>query len=97
MHSNALWHQQDDCLFFQGRWTHESVSAVWQQLPKGGVVRVDVADVLQFDSAFLTLILQLAPSTQQLLIVRGANTAMLSLLNLYNLTSLLIIETNDYE
>lgn len=97
MHSNALWHQQDDCLFFQGRWTHESVSAVWQQLPKRGVVRVDVAEVLQFDSAFLTLILQLAPSTQQLLIVRGANTAMLSLLNLYNLTSLLTIEANDYE
>ena len=97
MHSNALWHQQDDCLFFQGRWTHESVSAVWHELPKRGVVRVNVADVLQFDSAFLTLILQLSPSTQKSLIICGANTAMLSLLNLYNLTSLLTIEANDYE
>lgn len=97
MHSNALWHQQDDCLFFQGRWTHESVSAVWHELPKRGVVRVNVTDVPQFDSSFLTLILQLAPSIQQSLIIRGANTAMLSLLSLYNLTSLLTIEANDYE
>lgn len=95
MHFNGLWHQQDDCVFFQGRWTHESVSAVWQQLPKQGVVKINVADVVQFDSAFLALILQLAPSTQASLIIHGANKAMLSLLNLYNLTSLLTIEVKD--
>lgn len=97
MHSETCWRKQDDCLFFQGRWTHESVSAFWQQLPRSGVVKVNVADVLQFDSAFLTLILQITPPMQQNLIVCGANKAMLSLLNLYNLTSLLTIEVNHYE
>lgn len=97
MRSNPLWHHQDDCLFFQGRWTHESVSAIWQQLPKMDIAMVNVTDVEQFDSAFLTLLLQLSSSTQQPLIIRGASTAMLSLLALYNLTSVLTVEAHDHE
>lgn len=91
MHSNSLWRQQGGCLIFEGRWTHDSVSEAWHRLPRVGVERVDVGGVNQLDSAFLTLLLQLSPS-QQLLAVKGATAALRSLVGLYNLNAVLMIE-----
>ena len=92
MRSKPQWYQEDDCLFFLGSWTHESVSAVWHSVCKQSVQIVNVAQVKEFDSAFLTLLLQLLPVTHQALMLQGANAPMRSLLTLYNLTSILTIE-----
>lgn len=94
MHSEFSWHQQANCVFFQGSWTHDAVSSAWQQLVKTGVDLVNVSEVEAFDSAFLTLLLQLIPSAQGTLVIQGANNAMHSLLGLYNLGAVFMTEVS---
>jgi ABC-type transporter Mla MlaB component len=91
MPTSQCWHQQGQSILLSGRWTHERVAEVWDKMPRSGIVSVDLAEVEQLDSALLTLLLRLS-SLHSALTIRGAKASILSLLELYNLTELFVIE-----
>ena len=86
MHSKASWQQTADFLKFEGCWNHITVSQFWRELCAKKCPSVDVTQVDALDSSFLTLLLQLSPNHQPLLI-RGASMSLLALIELYNLDS----------
>ena len=88
--SDAVWRIDGQRLWLSGHWFANDVAALLPQLPYQQVTQVDVSGVERLDSSLMTVFLALLQSEK--IVLQGVKSSCLSLLHLYDLCPLFIIE-----